>query len=199
MAKLHTSVAAPLRKPVVISLFVIFIGLSSCGAAKVGSRSYEYGFIGGNRLSNPNSEERNTNSEVKERLSSVAAVVVDENSLPNTNESSGDQTKQLYTITVYPWNNHLGRPAIMEWSVEEEKSDMCKEVPTRWQGKVRSVNTYDNCVVLFNRANCKGISRIVKKGSPSHNRLSDICFQRKPMSARPCTEEEHHPPSTNEA
>ncbi len=84
----------------------------------------------------------------------------------------------------------IGRPAPIEWTEVEWTTRDCKEVPSRWQGKVRSIHTHDNCVVLYSRANCKGPSKIVKKGSPSHNRLSDICFQRKPMSAKPCNQEE---------
>jgi len=110
MAKIQkASYSIPLERLIVISFFLVFINFSGCMAAKLGSKSFENGGYlptNFNKGSNLNSDINNT--EPKEKLLGAVAAKISEDSKKSGNQSE-PESQSKYSITVYPWNNHLGK------------------------------------------------------------------------------------------
>lgn len=68
--------------------------------------------------------------------------------------------------------------------------DGCVDVPGILFQKASSIDTHDNCVVLYSEDECKGHSVVVAPGTSGHSDLDSVNFDNLLASLKPCGD--HH-------
>ncbi|CAG7815128.1 unnamed protein product [Allacma fusca] len=86
------------------------------------------------------------------------------------------------TITVFAYSNHV-EPK-MDYKVT--LGDRCVDLQRRWLKRVSSVDTHGNCIRMCQYKDCKGSCILVEPGTPYHNRLRILNFDKKTSSLRRC-------------
>lgn len=66
----------------------------------------------------------------------------------------------------------------------------CTDVPALLYKKASSINTYDNCVILYDRQECQGRHVKVAPGTDGHSHLSEVNFDDTLASLKSCNEDE---------
>ncbi len=65
----------------------------------------------------------------------------------------------------------------------------CTDVPALLYKKASSINTYDNCVILYSRQECKGRHVKVGPGTDGHSHLSEVDFDDTLASLKSCNDD----------
>lgn len=75
----------------------------------------------------------------------------------------------------------------------------CTDVPALLYKKTSSINTHDNCVILYSRQECQGRHVKVGSGTDGHSHLSEVDFDDSLASLKSCNEESESEKSTKRA
>lgn len=63
----------------------------------------------------------------------------------------------------------------------------CVNLPGAWNDRASSINTNENCVIVFKDSDCHGQSTHLEPGTPFHHHLDGIDFDNSITSAQVCT------------
>lgn len=66
----------------------------------------------------------------------------------------------------------------------------CTDVPGLLYKKASSINTHNNCVVLYSHESCYGRNVTIAPGTNGHSHLKEVNFDDTTASMGPCDEEE---------
>lgn len=69
---------------------------------------------------------------------------------------------------------------------EEGQEDVQVRECTSFEGMASSINTHDNCVVVFEEPDCKGASQEIKPNEGNHEDLDDSGWNDRIISIRLC-------------
>ncbi|CAL8100379.1 unnamed protein product [Orchesella dallaii] len=95
------------------------------------------------------------------------------------NNSTSPSVGATETVDIYIFNNFFGVP----WSL---RISNCTNVPAFFYKKTSSINTNNNCVILFSRENCEGRHLKIAPGTSGHSHLSEVNFDETLVSLKPC-------------
>ncbi len=93
---------------------------------------------------------------------------------------------QAKSLTFFEHENGQGE----FYSVEFEGLQ-CYNIPSYFNDKATSINTFDSCIISYEDSDCEGKRQVIAPGTQNHGNLGEIDFNDKISSFRQCVTEEN--------